>query len=225
MVGRPQAIASIRTIPNDSGGSVVSRNRSAARSTSGSSRVGDRSEEVDAIADPGARGLSAEVVEQLAAAGDDEVDAPRRSRRASASIATSRRLKWWARSRVATNASDRRRRPGSPAARAARPRRPPGAKARCRRRSASRSACSGRRSRVRRRYGTESGVVGRQHADPVGGADQQPARRCARRPRTAAPRGPLPTQPVLVVDEQRLPPRRRARSRPSSVSSEPKMNG
>ena len=153
---RPQAMASIRTIPKDSGGSVVSRNRSAARSTSGSSAVGDRAEEVDAIADPGARGLSAEVVEQLAAAGDDEVDAPRRSSWASASIATSSRLKWWARSRVATNADHRRAVVDPERARAGRPRLRRERTARCRRRSASRSASRGVARRRRRRYGTES---------------------------------------------------------------------
>ena len=66
--------------------------------------MGDGAEEVDPVGDAGRGGLGAEAVEQLAAAGDDEMDRSSPTW-ASASIATSRRLKWWARSRVATNAA------------------------------------------------------------------------------------------------------------------------
>ena len=72
--GSPQAIASIRTIPNDSGGSVVSTNRSRGAQHAGQLVVRDAVEEVDAIADARRRGLGAEAVEQLAAAGDEQVD-------------------------------------------------------------------------------------------------------------------------------------------------------
>ena len=68
-------MASIRTMPNDSGGSVVSRKRSDARRTSGQLGVGDGAEEVDALADTALAGAPAEVVDQLAAARDDDVDA------------------------------------------------------------------------------------------------------------------------------------------------------
>ena len=74
MAGSPQAIASIRTMPNDSGGSVVSTKRSEARRTSGQLAVGDAIEEVDPLADARRGRLGAEAVEQLAAAGDDQVD-------------------------------------------------------------------------------------------------------------------------------------------------------
>ena len=55
---------------------MVSRNRSAARRTLGQLGVGDRAEEVDALARrPASAARRAEAVEQLAAAGDDEVHA------------------------------------------------------------------------------------------------------------------------------------------------------
>ena len=54
---------------------MVSRKRSAARSTAGQLGVRHGAEEVDAVRDPGLGGAGAEAVEQLAAAGDDQVHA------------------------------------------------------------------------------------------------------------------------------------------------------
>ena len=65
------------------------------------------------------------------------------------------------------------RRPGSRAARGVRSVRRRGRTAPRRRRSASRSASPGRVARRRAQVGDRVGVVGREHADPVGGADQR----------------------------------------------------
>ena len=214
MTGSPQAIASIRTIPNDSGGSVVSRRRSAPRSTPGSSACGTGPRKWTRSPTPAAVAWSRKAVEQLAASGDHQVHrpataqrprpAPSAAIRASASIARSSRLKWWARSRVATKAAT-----SASSAIPSRSRRP-------------RSVRPGREqlrvdavwhldqllratlagpAKVRDR----ARVVARQHADPVRLADQK------RRGRVLVgfeqgPARALADQPVLVVDQQRLAP-------------------
>ena len=62
-------------MPNDSGGSVVRRNRSAARRTSGSSGWGTAPRKWTRSPTPRSPARRAEVVDQLAAARDDDVDA------------------------------------------------------------------------------------------------------------------------------------------------------
>ena len=134
----------------------------------------------------------AELVDQLAAPATTRWTPSPSSARAS--IATSRRLKWCARSSVATNAAT--------AASPGIPRR-----SRSRRRPAGREQLGvdpvrhlhellGTRSPARRRYGTESRVVGREHADAVGGADQRRRHRALVHLEQRAP-APLPTSRFL----------------------------
>ena len=213
MTGRPQAIASIRTIPNDSGGSVVSRRRSAPRSTPGSSACGTGPRKWTRSPTPAAVAWSRKAVEQLAASGDHQVRRRRRlGGRARAFAGDPRqRLDRQVEPLEVVGAVER----GDEGRHQRVVRDPePGAQAGSVRPGREqlrvdavwhldqllRATLAGP-AKVRDR----ARVVGRQHADPVRLAHQE------RRDRVLVgieqgPAGALADQPVLVVDQQRLAP-------------------